>query len=190
VATQEGHLDALARHARFVITPQIGHHVFEAMDKGSENRLEAISPIQRDIVAYGVEFGRMVAAFALMNMREFVEAKAVASSGRRAVGSRFLPALSHHVLGLTSPRRIVTRRVVHAMAQAAQRKRRHEVGGFFRTITEGDGACDGAWDHAFLNETSIRRRCVTCGLRQSWVHDHERGDASVGYVTKDYKVKG
>ena len=62
--------------------------------------------------------------------------------------------------------------------------RRHQVRGFFRHYHRVRGC-----EHAFLEEGRPDRWvCQHCGTVRVWVHDHERGDASKGYVTKEYVV--
>ena len=88
---------------------------------------EAIAVVRRDVRNYISEFSRMIAAFALLNMREHVETTAVRSAGRRSVGNHFAALLPHHLLTLQAPHRVVARGVVHAMAKEAMKKRRHEA---------------------------------------------------------------
>ena len=62
--------------------------------------------------------------------------------------------------------------------------RRHQVRGFFRHYHRVRGC-----EHAFLEEGRPDRWvCQHCGTRRVWVHDHLRGDASKGFITKEYVV--
>ena len=37
---------------------------------------------------------------------------------------------------------------------------------------------------------SEQSRCIHCNAAQSWVHDHKRGDASKGILTREFVVEG
>jgi hypothetical protein len=76
---------------------------------------------------------------------------------------RYRRFLSHSVISILLPKGRDPRRVARD-AIAAARRRAHQVRGHWRRD----------WRHE--------------GLR-IWVHEHQRGDASLGFVTHDYKVE-
>jgi hypothetical protein len=86
--------------------------------------------------------------------------------------------LSHQVVRLTIPT-VQARRLV-ARIKAA-RRRAHEVRGHWREDRWHPGSpnCKHTWseDH-----------CTTCGAQRFWIHKHQRGDASLGFVTHSYEV--
>jgi hypothetical protein len=87
--------------------------------------------------------------------------------------------LDHKTITLTVPateHRKVARRVV-LMA----RRRAHHVRGHWRLDWRFPGAPGCA--HLFR----IDGTCA-CGAKRMWITSHERGDASLGYVTHDYKI--
>ena len=62
--------------------------------------------------------------------------------------------------------------------------RRHEVRGFFRHLHRVRGC-----EHNFLEDDRPGHwTCQHCGTVRVWVHSHLRGDASKGFVTKEYIV--
>ena len=62
--------------------------------------------------------------------------------------------------------------------------RRHEVRGFFRHYRRVRGC-----EHDFLEDDRPDHwTCQHCGTVRVWVHSHLRGDASKGFVTKEYVV--
>jgi hypothetical protein len=68
--------------------------------------------------------------------------------------------------------------------------RRHEVRGHFRNVG-GRDACEHVWPtEPTTSEWSSAPvwTCTACGRRRIWLHAHERGDASRGFVTKHYEV--
>ena len=87
-------------------------------------------------------------------------------------------------------------------------RRRHEVRGHYcqnreaRDYTRIAGCihdwltCHDDWElwpdapHGLPGEPGVPRNwvCATCGGKRWWKHEHERGDASLGYVTHSYQV--
>ena len=63
--------------------------------------------------------------------------------------------------------------------------RRHQVRGFFRHYHQVRGC-----DHAYVPIPAREGAwvCPKCSTVRVWVADHERGDASKGYVVKEYAV--
>ena len=62
--------------------------------------------------------------------------------------------------------------------------RRHQVRGFFRHYHKVRGC-----EHAFIEDDQpLHWTCQHCGTIRVWIRDHERGDASKGYTTKEYAV--
>ena len=62
--------------------------------------------------------------------------------------------------------------------------RRHQVRGFFRHYHKVRGC-----EHAFIEDDQpFHWTCQHCGTIRVWIRDHERGDASKGYTTKEYSV--
>ncbi len=88
--------------------------------------------------------------------------------------------LAHSVVHLTVPetrwRKLVTKTAVML------RKRAHQVRGHFRKD----------WRHPLSvlceHEFDDQMTCRNCHGHQIWVHEHQRGDTSVGFVTHDYEV--
>lgn len=74
-----------------------------------------------------------------------------------------------------------------AMAHFTDRAppRRHEVRGFWRHyhLTQG---CEHDWD--VMPDESGHWHCKTCKGMRTWIKSHLRGDASRGFITKEYKT--
>jgi hypothetical protein len=43
--------------------------------------------------------------------------------------------------------------------------------------------------HRWVAEAANRQVCAACGHKRVWRPEHERGDARMGRVTKEYEVK-
>lgn len=102
------------------------------------------------------------------------------SRGYLARGS-YKKFLKHSIVHLTVPetqfRRLVTKSAIML------RKRAHQVRGHWRK--DWRHPLSPLCEHVFDEMLS----CRNCRGRQVWVHEHQRGDTSLGFVTHDYVVK-
>jgi hypothetical protein len=91
--------------------------------------------------------------------------------------------LQHSVLTLTVPQS--RWRQLVATTVALIRRRAHQVRGHWRRDWRHPGiaSCKHLWA---AGENSLT--CRSCGAVSLWVHEHQRGDASLGFVTHDYEV--
>jgi hypothetical protein len=82
-----------------------------------------------------------------------------------------------------------TRTVRKAFLLAAPRvpPRRHEVRGNWHHHGGQLEGCGHEWP--LLPDDDHVYSCARCGRRRWWVQPHQRGDASRGFVTKDYQVQ-
>lgn len=96
--------------------------------------------------------------------------------------------LSHQTITLNVPAKKDTRVLARQMIAIAHRKR-HEVRGHWRDDWRNPPSkrCNPhLWETVDDNADLIR--CESCHGRQFYIHKHERGDASLGYVTHEYRV--
>jgi hypothetical protein len=88
--------------------------------------------------------------------------------------------LSHSVVHLTVPE---TRwhKIAHKMTVLI-RRRAHQVRGHWRVDWHARPIkiCEHDWD--------AEMTCRKCGGHKLWISEHQRGDASLGFVTHDYDV--
>jgi len=89
--------------------------------------------------------------------------------------------LSHKTLTLSIPGKQDTRVLARKLVALA-RRRAHEVRGHWRADWRFPGAagCEHEWN--------VEHHCVRCGARRMWIHEHQRGDAALGFVNHDYVV--
>lgn len=101
---------------------------------------------------------------------------------------RIRPYLEHQTITLSIPARTRTKVLARRLIAMAHRKR-HEVRGHWRDDWRNPpGKCrPHVWE--CVGEDSDTIECTGCRGRQIYVHKHERGDASIGYVTHDYRLK-
>lgn len=82
------------------------------------------------------------------------------------------------------PVRYINRKLDHAVAA---RKRAHDVRGHWRNYHLVDG-CEHTWQQA--DEDPTYRRCTSCGGFSRFIAEHVRGDATLGWVKKEYVLAG
>ena len=107
----------------------------------------------------------------------------VADKGYVARG-RYRKFVDHTIIHLTVP--VKAYRRVAARAIAVARRRAHDVRGHWRKHWQHRPAafCEHVWQ-----TTDSRMECALCGGKRLWIHGHQRGDASLGFVLHDYTVE-
>ncbi len=93
----------------------------------------------------------------------------------------------HRVVRLAIPVEKATKKLARYL-MAPTRRARHRVRGFWRRLTHDGFACT-RLEHDWFVEDN-HRLCLECGQEGVFVADHERGDATLGYVLHDYHVTG
>ena len=95
--------------------------------------------------------------------------------------------LSHSTITLNIPARKDARVLARQMIAAAHR-RRHPVRAHWRDDWRNPPAsqCDHLWE--IVDEAADRIQCARCRGRQTFIHKHERGDATLGWVSHSYNV--
>jgi hypothetical protein len=93
---------------------------------------------------------------------------------------RYRHFLDHKVLTLHIPQKNYTKIARNLIAAA--RRRAHQVRGHWRLDWRNPGSprCEHAWQ--------VDQTCSMCRAHRLWIHEHQRGDASIGFVTHDYAV--
>jgi hypothetical protein len=89
--------------------------------------------------------------------------------------------LDHNVLTLHVPSKLTTIKLARNLVAKARRKA-HNVSGHWRLDWHHPGSpnCHHEW-----GEDKI---CKLCGAHRMWIHEHVRGDATLGFVSHDYNV--
>lgn len=101
-------------------------------------------------------------------------------AGRGWYKSKPVAYAAHHVVRLR--KETTTRSLLRAFAPR-RAPRRHEVEAFWRNYDKTPG-CEHAWP--ILPDEHGHWRCGKCPQWRTRVRSHERGDAGVGFVTKEY----
>lgn len=104
-------------------------------------------------------------------------------AARRAwFGKREIAYAAHHVVKMKPG--MTLRSMLRSFVERRS-PRRHQVGEFFRNFDKTTG-CEHDWP-IFPNEDG-RWQCRKCPQWRIRVKEHSRGDAGIGYVTKEYKI--
>lgn len=130
------------------------------------------------------EMHRVMVLLATLNDLPVKFSEVVAAKGYVAKGS-YKKFLGHTTVTLTVPARQF--RAVAQRVLAVARRKRHPVRGHWRIYNNDKGVvCTVPHDWQPVSEG--HHECLVCKSRRTWIAEHERGDASLGYVTHDYNV--
>jgi len=128
----------------------------------------------------------IIGLLTLINARDYVTSDSTFKTGKNHIANgKVVSYLEHRRVSLKLPRKVVVARLKSELHEAA-RKRRHEViGHWAHSHKTGNPDCH----HVYVAETPLREVCEKCKHKRWWVKPHERGDASLGYITKDRVVE-
>lgn len=95
--------------------------------------------------------------------------------------------LAHHVLSksLNAPRAV---KMLRGAYPSGRHHRRHEVAGHWCQSRKVGKGCVHEWEPAEFGDVDRWHCRKGCGAKMWWRPAHERGDAALGYVTKEYSV--
>lgn len=130
------------------------------------------------------ELRHVFAFLSSINDLPAISAEVKPSKGYFARGS-YKKFVDHTTITLKVPGKASIRSLAERTLASA--KRRHTVRGHWRLYLRGDDAalCLHEW-----NPTEDKKLvCPHCKSWKTWITEHERGDASLGHVTHDYKVQ-
>lgn len=88
--------------------------------------------------------------------------------------------LDHTIITLHVPQKRQTTLARQLIALA--RRRAHQVRGHWREDWRNPG------NRTCVHQWQTDQTCALCRAHRLWIHEHQRGDASLGFVTHDYKV--
>jgi hypothetical protein len=139
---------------------------------------------------------RTILALLLMLNRPTVTRYEEVAAGRGWIRNKHVPYMAHTAITIDLDA-VPTMRLIGTEAGEGVPRRRHEVRGHFcHDHTARDylriAGCIHDWQVTALDEKipdfPIRWECAACGGKRWWKHQHERGDASRGWVSHDYNV--
>jgi len=123
----------------------------------------------------------------LLNQPGIVTFREVGHQNRLVKGKRRV-YMKHSTVQIELGRRKISQRLFKFPA-GGWHPRRHSVRGYFRHLNKNP-SCIHDWptEATISNHGAEQWECSKCGCLRSWVPSHDRGDAGLGYVTKDYEV--
>lgn len=98
---------------------------------------------------------------------------------------RYRKYLNHTMLKINLPNRANTKTLAKRLI-AITRRKAHQVRGHWRMYVKHKGMiCNGTHIWSDTDDTK-HSHCMNCAAQRVWIDKHERGDASLGYVTHEY----
>lgn len=97
------------------------------------------------------------------------------------------PLLDYHRVSLKLPKTNPVKYIERHFQESGRKHRAHEVRAFWRTYL-GDTHCkidEHEWEYDHENGYRLCAKCMAYGRR---IHEHVRGDPSLGWVRKDYVI--
>jgi hypothetical protein len=129
----------------------------------------------------GCEFRRAVVLLSSINDIPMGVKHVIPTHGFVAQG-RYRKFLNHTIISIILPKGRDPYKLARSIVAMA-RRRAHQVRGHWRR--DWRNPLSRVCEHHFDPETMI---CNYCGGRKLWIDEHARGDASLGFVTHDYRV--
>ena len=193
---------AISRRATLTWSPWTGPRIREALTGtlGSVNipggrrtdwREVALSAVANDVMETAGDLRFMLGILALLNSRGETVVRWSQGSGSSAgpmprTGRRYL---DHRLVTLVVPRERAVEALSRSFGYEPGRRRRHPVRGTWCYGRTGERAGNPSCAHEYDTSDPLRQACVKCAALRWWRPEHERGDASIGYVTHDYAVR-
>lgn len=190
--TRRQQVDRFKAHAYHQFTP-CNALAFRRLIQGEMDRNEkptgasAMEVVAEAINEYSGQWRLIICALYLINGQDFTSSDSTwkGGAGQRIVRGKIVPYLEHRLVSLKVPHIVAIRKATKVLGEAIPR-RRHEVGGHWaHRRSKGDPSCA----HVWVKMTESREQCALCEYDRWWIKDYERGDASLGYVTKDHLVE-
>jgi hypothetical protein len=151
---------------------------FDEWDQAEGVRREMFTEFLR---VHSSTLRRVWALFATVNDIP-IEARSVVPTKGFIARGRYRTFLDHKVITLRVPDTADKKKVARDLV-AISRRRAHQVRGFWRKDWRRplQAACAHEFDSDMI--------CIYCGGHQIWVHEHQRGDATLGFVMHDFIVE-
>ena len=188
----------VTRHASWQFTPELPSYK-EALqnEKYAGRRIAEIAQasVMECLTEGSGMFREVISILALINARDYSsEVVTKSGTGGRFVRGKRIPYMTHRQLTIKVPREVVVNKLIKVIGEGIPRRRHEVTGHWCNSHKVGDPTCKhdpivGCQRAVYVAETENMELCLVCGHRRWWRATHERGDAQIGYVTKDTVVK-
>ena len=161
--------------------PDISNYLVRVMADGYGSSLDAASVATlQNAITPAMSLATLWGLLATLNDLPVTIENVIPSRGYVARGS-YKKFLEHSTVSLTVPE--TKWRTLAARTAALTRRRAHQVRGFWRADWRRplSASCEHEFDDAMV--------CRRCGGHKIWIHEHQRGNASLGFVVHDYEVR-
>jgi len=152
--------------------------------RNATNHLELRKYIARDLIESAGTVRYVVSLLAMINQGDYISREpSVRPSHKRMMGNRLVPYLDHWTVTMKVPRKIAEQKIRHAYAERASTEmpRQEIIGHWKQRHNTGDPNCE----HVFVPKTHNHEHCALCGRFRWHVKEYMRGNAEIGFVTKD-----
>ena len=175
---------------KFLLDHEVGSYYVQGTKKHFKASDIARASFKNAFDAY-VGSGRvLVAAMLLLQLRDKIGVMA----GRKTPAKYWYkgkqrPYMSAHTVTISLPEKKVIQRLREvAHHEGGWHNRRHSVRGHWRQNGKtGNALCGHRWENRDGNPD--KQTCSICGRKRAFLKEFERGDASLGYVVKQYNVE-
>jgi hypothetical protein len=194
---------AISRRATLAWSPWTGHRIREALTgslggltlqdgRRSDWKTVAINALANDIMETAGDLRFVLGVLTLLNSK--AETVVRWSPGTAGGGAGAAPRLGrryldHRKVTLIVPREQAVQQLGHAIGYDFGRRRRHPVRGTWCHARTGEKAGNPNCTHEYDTSDPLRQNCAHCGAARWWRPAHERGDATIGFVTHDYEMR-
>jgi hypothetical protein len=146
-----------------------------------DNRGYTVNARNYFVASLGYELRRILTLVACINDIPMGVKEVKATHGFVAAG-RYHKFLDHSIITLELPKGRDPIKLARSII-ARIRRRAHQVRGHWRDDWRQPV------NKTCLHDFDEHMVCRQCGGHQIWVHEHQRGDASLGFVVHDYDVR-
>jgi hypothetical protein len=185
-AARENHCNKLLQHASHAWSTYWPTYEIMSRIKEPKGREEVRRIVFNSVMEFSGTWRFVAAVTALLQNREIATYEQHVNPGRRRfVSGKSVQYLRHERVKLIVPRKIALRKMIQSFGHSLQLPR-FEVEGHWRSRHgKGDPKCDHpAWNH----ERRTIYRCVLCGWERWFVPSFMKGDAQIGFLTKERVV--
>ena len=177
----------LAYHVRYCPTGPIGNLFLKQFQRYPHDSQKFIENAGMGING---DFRFLISVLTLLNTfaLQIGEGYRVSPKGSKFVGGKSRPYMAYNRLILELPKEKLLNAVEEYVGdQINDSRRRHEVmPTWCYRKNSGRIDCDHEWDRMEERTSNIWHKCKHCGRIRWRRKEHERGDASKGFVVKDY----
>lgn len=177
-------VEKLQAHARYDLTPATSLYWRRFCERDHERGFGVIAEA---VLEFCGVWKLVLSAMSMLNEHDlYVSGQYRHGNKSRIIAGKVVPFVEYRTISLKLPRPWALNHAIKLIGESIPR-RRHEVMGHW-AHRRGKGQEEGC-THVFVNMTENRQVCALCEYDRWWINEHERGDASIGVIVKNYDVE-